>query len=140
MSGLEDIGVRLERVQEPDSAAVVRSVLHEIHHALRRFIQTGESTVIDLTSLPFGPDAEEQLLAYLGEGEVSATLNTLGRSRLWETRFPGVWLVDHRNPEQVRVAFQIEVTEVPPVLRSQREDVADGVDRLASRLAQDVDE
>ena len=140
MSGLEDIGVRPERGDEPDSAALVRPVLYEVHHALRRFIQTGESTVIDLTSLPFGPGAEEQLLEYLGEGEVSATLNTLGRSRLWETRFPGVWLVDHYNPEQLRIAFQIEVTEVPAVLRSQREDVADGLDRLTGQLAEFEDD
>ncbi len=140
MSGLEDIGVRPEGVVEPDSWALVRPVLHEVRHALRRFVQSGESTVIDLTSLPFGPGAEEQLLEYLGVGEVRATLNTLGRSRLWETRFPGVWIVDHYNPEQLRIALQIEVTEVPTVLRSQREDVADGVERLASRLAQDVEE
>jgi len=134
MSGLEDIPLRPEKVHEPDSATILHPVLHEIRHALRRLIQTGESTVIDLTSLPFGPGDESKLLEYLGEGEVSATLNTLGRSRLWETRFPGVWLVDHYNPEQVRIAFQIEVGEVPAVLRSQREDVADGLDRLTSLL------
>ncbi len=140
MSGLEDIGVRPEGVAEPDSWALVRPVLHEVHHALRRFVQSGESTVIDLTSLPFGPGAEEQLLEYLGEGEVRATLDTLGRSRLWETRFPGVWIVDHYNPEQVRIALQIEVTEVPTMLRSQREDVVDGLDRLADQLARYKDQ
>jgi hydrogenase-1 operon protein HyaF len=134
MSGLEDIALRPEKVYEPDSATILHPVLHEIRHALRRLIQNGESTVIDLTSLPFGPGDERQLLEYLGEGEVNATLNTLGRSRLWETRFPGVWLVDHYNPEQVRIAFQIEVGEVPAVLKSQKEDVADGLDRLTNLL------
>ena len=134
MSGLENITVRSAKLSEPDSATILHPVLHEVRHAMRRLIQTGESTVIDLASLPFGPGAEAQLLAYLGEGEVSATLNTLGRSRLWETRFPGVWLVDHYNPEQERIAFQVEVAEVPALLKSQKEDVVDGLDRLTNLL------
>ena len=48
--------------------------------------------------------------------------------------------MDHYNPEQVRIALQIEVTEVPTVLRSQREDVVDGLDRLAEQLAQYQDQ
>lgn len=134
MSGLEDITVRSVKAHESDSATILHPVLHEIRHAIRRLIQSGESTVIDLSSLPFGPGVEQQLLEHLGEGEVSATLNTLGRSRLWETRFPGVWLVDHYNSEQARIAFQIEVAEVPALLKSQKEDVMDGLDRLTDLL------
>ena len=123
-------------VHQPDSATLLRPVLDEVRHAMDRLVQSGESSVVDLTSLPFGPGDEERLLRFLGEGEVSATLNTLGRSRFWETRFPGVWLVVHYNAEHVRIAFQIEVAEVPALLKSQKGDVADGLERLTSLLPQ----
>ena len=39
----------------------------------------------------------------LGRGQVEATINALGPTRLWETRFPGVWVVDYSNAEDQRL-------------------------------------
>ncbi|HIE55188.1 MAG TPA: hydrogenase accessory protein HupE, partial [Chromatiaceae bacterium] len=44
-------------------------------------------------SLPLAPGEEKRLEEALGEGEVKATLNALGESRLIETRYSGVWLI-----------------------------------------------
>jgi hydrogenase-1 operon protein HyaF len=110
-------------------------LLHEIQHALTRFVETGERAVIDLSSIPFAPADEQRLLEALGHGEVEATINALGPTRVWETAFPGVWLVDHRNTESARLVLQVEVTDVPDILKAQPEDVADGVAALQERIA-----
>ena len=135
MSGLEDIGISVESPAFGDvSTGNARPILHEILHALRRLSDAGEPTVIDLRSIPFAPGDEERLLEVLGRGEVDVRLHALGESRLWESQYPGVWIVDHYNAEGERIAFHVEVSLVPQILRAQEADVRDGVERLHRRL------
>jgi hydrogenase-1 operon protein HyaF len=136
MSGFRDIGVRVEerRADRADWGNAL-PILHEVRHALRHFRETGEPTLIDLHALPFGPGDEGRLLDILGRGEVTAHIDALGPTRVWETAFPGVWLVDHRNPQDERLALHIEIGQVPEILRSQGEDVADAIARLDARIA-----
>lgn len=109
-------------------------LLHEIRHALKKLLEKGEPTTIDLSAIPFGPGDEDRMLSVLGEGEVSATVDVLGLSHIKETRYPGVWLVDHRNPENERIAFQIVIADVPDILSSQQGDIQDGMERLTKTL------
>jgi hydrogenase-1 operon protein HyaF len=109
-------------------------ILHEVQHALTRLAQSGERTVIDLTSIPFSPVDEQHLFETLGRGEVEATVNALGPTRVWETTFSGVWLVDHRNTENGRLALQIEITDIPEILKAQPEDIADGLAAFRERI------
>ncbi|WP_260291592.1 hydrogenase expression/formation protein [Sedimenticola hydrogenitrophicus] len=109
-------------------------LLHEVRHALERLLRTGESTIIDLRAIPFGPGDEERLLSLLGEGEVAATLDALGRTTVRESRFSGVWIVDHYNSEAERIAFQLEVIEIPALLRAQTEDMYQSLGALDSVL------
>jgi hydrogenase-1 operon protein HyaF len=134
MSALDNISIRVETADR--SAHNALPVLHEVRHALRRLVESGESTVIDLHSMPFGPGDEEDLLAALGTGEVAAQLDALGESRITETTYPGVWVVDHYNTHGKRIAFQIEVATVPSVLVAQAADMADGLQRLEAALAE----
>jgi hydrogenase-1 operon protein HyaF len=134
MSALDQIAIRVETADR--SARNALPVLHEVRHALRRLVEAGESTVIDLHSMPFGPGDEEDLLAALGAGEVAAQLDALGESRITETTYPGVWVVDHYNTHGKRIAFQIEVATVPSVLVAQAADMADGLQRLEAALAE----
>jgi len=133
MSALDQIAIRVET--EDRFARNALPVLHEVRHALRRLVEAGESTTIDLHSMPFGPGDEEDLLAGLGTGEVAAQLAALGESRITETIYPGVWIVDHYNTHGQRIAFQIEVTPVPSVLVAHADDMADGLQRLEAALA-----
>ena len=133
MSALDQIAVRVETADRFAGNAL--PVLHEVRHALRRLVEAGESTVIDLHSMPFGPGDEEDLLAALSTGEVAAQLQALGESRVTETIYPGVWIVDHYNTHGQRIAFQIEVTPVPSVLVAHADDMADGLQRLEAALA-----
>jgi hydrogenase-1 operon protein HyaF len=116
------------------SNATALPVLHEIHHALQRFRDQGREVTIDLLSLPFGPGDLERLLSFLGEGEVTAQIDALGKSHIRECEFPGVWIVDHYNPDNQRIALHIEVAETPRILRSQGADIGEGLERLEQEL------
>lgn len=109
-------------------------LLHEVRHALKRLVRTGESTIIDLRAIPFGPGDEERLLHLLGQGEVVATIEALGKTTVHESRFSGVWVVDHYNSEGERIAFQIEVIEIPELLRAQVDDMYESLDKLDTVL------
>jgi hydrogenase-1 operon protein HyaF len=61
-------------------------------------------------------------------------MHSLGETRIWESVYSGVWVVDHRNAEGERIAFHIEVARLPGILQAQDEDIRDGVERLHRRL------
>lgn len=139
MTGLNGIGLVVEgHHSEPIEWGNALPILYEIRHGLQRLSESGEATLIDLHALPFGPGDEERLLALLGHGEVEARIDALGPTQVWETAFPGVWLVDHRNAQGERLALHIEISSVPEILRSQSEDVADALIRLDACIAADA--
>lgn len=137
MTGLADIGVTVEQAgcATPDSRGNALPLLHEIRHALDRLLASGEPTAIDLNSLPMGPGDERRLFAALGEGEVRAELDALGRTLIRETRYPGVWITEHFNASGEVVGRLLEVTWVPAILQSQAEDVSAGLATLTRSLA-----
>jgi hydrogenase-1 operon protein HyaF len=112
-------------------------ILHEIHHALQRFATDGVPCCIDLRALPFGPGDEEALLKLLGRGEISLTMDSLGKSTIWETAFSGVWIVDHNNAEGERIALQVEIGSIPQIVLSQQLDIIDAIGRLEKQLKND---
>ena len=115
----------------------VKPILHEIRHALDKLLSSGESTIIDLRSIPLAPGEEDSIIETLGQGEVQARLDVLGPSEIYETKYAGVWLVTHYNDSDNIVSRFIEITEIPDVLKSQREDVLNALDELATELGKD---
>ena len=114
----------------------VKPLLHEIKHALENLIENGETSIIDLRSIPLAPGEEDKILNTLGKGEVQAQLNSLGLSEINETQYAGVWVVTHYNDEGSIISRFIEVTRMPEILSSQTEDI-----RAAySSLTLDLDE
>jgi hydrogenase-1 operon protein HyaF len=103
-------------------------------HAVDRLLETGETTTIDLASLPFGPGELEHLEATLGTGELSATLDALGASCVRETAYPGVWWLEHRNAADEIVGRFLEITRTPEILCSQDADIVVGRARLEDQL------
>jgi hydrogenase-1 operon protein HyaF len=112
----------------------VRPILNEVLHAVDRLLATDEPTIIDLASLPFGPGELEHLEATLGTGELSATLDALGTSRIRETVFPGVWWLEHRNAHDEVVGRYLEITRTPEIISSQDADIVAGRARLEDQL------
>ena len=108
----------------------VQPLLHEIRHALTRLADDGGGTIIDLKRLPLAAGELDRILDTRGTGEVRAELDALGPTTVQETAYAGVWLVTHRNTEQVETARLIEVSRMPELLMSQRSDVEDAVARL----------
>lgn len=109
-------------------------VLHEIKHALKTLLETGEATIIDLGAIPFAPGDERQLDKILGEGEVQATLSIMGKSYVQETGIPGVWRVDHFNDAGETQSRFVEVTFIPDILKTQPEDAERGLADLRGKL------
>jgi hydrogenase-1 operon protein HyaF len=124
------------KVESPDAFSVgnVRALLTEIASQLEKLLDHGETSVIDLKSLPFAPGEYDQLRDTLGQGELSARLEAIGNSEMVETRFPGVWWLTHYNVEGDIVADVIEVTFLPEILKSQPEDMRDGLAHLQEML------
>lgn len=118
----------------------VEPLLHEVKHALDRLVAEGETSVIDLRSIPLAPGEEERILEILGCGEVVARLNVLGASDVVETEYSGVWVVTHYNDNEETIGRFIEVTRLPEILRSQAEDIAEASERLALRLEDEKQE
>ncbi len=136
MAQLADIPIRIEQPEaESGQFGNALPILNEIRHAVARLAEQGEPTRIDLAAMPFGPGDEERLMALLGQGEVEAKVDALGPTRVWETRFPGVWVLDYANVDGERIALQIEVDEVPQLLRTQEDDIKDSLAALDAALA-----
>lgn len=114
----------------------VKPLLHEIKHALESLIENGETSIIDLRSIPLAPGEEDKILHTLGKGEVEAKLNALGLSEIFETQYAGVWVVTHYNDENNIISRFIEVTTMPNILSSQTEDIM----AAYSSLTLDLDE
>lgn len=137
MSALDGIPVSVEGPIAKGLLATGNAlpVIHEIRHALGHLLKTGHGTTIDLSAIPFGPGDQEHLLEFLGRGEVSATVNSLGNTLITETAFPGVWLVDYLSPRGQRLAWHIEITCLPSLLATPRDELAQSLDQLDFRLA-----
>jgi len=137
MSGLSGIGVKVEAgsALEPELRGNALPLLHEIRHALARLLEEGEPTVIDVQSLPMGPGDLRRLLDALGEGEVKAELEALGKTVIRESRYSGVWIIEHLNGSGGIASRFIEITWVPSLLQAQAEDVQSGLTELADALA-----
>lgn len=112
----------------------VKPILHEIRHALFELLDSGNTSIIDLRSIPLAPGEEETIINALGQGEVHARLDALGRSDIVETMYSGVWLVTHYNENEAVIGRFIEITELPVILKSQREDMTDALKELTQEL------
>jgi hydrogenase-1 operon protein HyaF len=134
MQKLQDIAVTVAPPERPDNHANALPILHEILYALQRFAHQGETKCIDLHAIPFGPGDEQALLLQLGRGEISLTLDSLGKSNVWETGYSGVWIIDHRNATGERIALQIEIGRIPQIVLAQHEDIFDAIEQLEKQL------
>jgi hydrogenase-1 operon protein HyaF len=135
MSRLADIPIRIEPpASDGGLGGGVTAILNEIVRLLERLASLGEAAAIDLRSLPMSAQDRAQLQRALGEGEVQATLNAEGISRIQETRVPGVWWVEHRDRQGELIAELLEVSRVPEILASASDEIAAGARALREQI------
>lgn len=135
MPSLDDIPVHVVSDRPLDEVAKVLPLLYEIRHALAKLAETGESTLIDLLSMPMTDADRERLFAVLGKGEVVAQVDALGPSQVTETACAGVWLVEHRDEDGTRRVLHIEVATTPSILNAQQADIEVAIERLDALIA-----
>lgn len=115
---------------EPGLTGNAPPLLRELVERVRRLLETGEPSAIDLSALPLTPADLDWLRERLGNGEISVTLQASGESTLDETACPGVWWVTHHNEQGAVTSQFIEVTFVPELVKAHPQDVAIGRESL----------
>lgn len=106
----------------PGSSA--KAVFSEVRMRLEQLLAQDKTYTIDLRFMKSMPDERARLAELLGRGEVSAEVNSVGRSEVLETALPCVWLVRHFNSEAELVSELLEITDFPEILASDRQAVA----------------
>jgi len=142
MSRLTDIPVRIEPSAPIEAPRVagglgggVAAILSELVGLLERLADGGAPGSIDLRSLPMSPRDRAELERVLGEGEVHATVNAQGPSKMRETRVSGVWWVEHFDQGGELIAELIEVNRVPEILASASDEIAAGARALRAQIS-----
>jgi hydrogenase-1 operon protein HyaF len=115
---------------EPGLTGNAPPLLRELVERVRRLLETGEPSAIDLSALPLTPADLDWLRERLGNGEIGVTLQASGESTLDETACPGVWWVTHHNEQGAVTSQFIEVTFVPELVKAHPRDVAIGRESL----------
>jgi hydrogenase-1 operon protein HyaF len=105
-------------------------LLRELLEMVRRLLDHGESSAIDLSALPLTPADLGWLREKLGAGEIAVTLQANGESTLDETGCPGIWWVTHRNEQGAVTAQFLEVAFVPELVKAAPQDVQTGQEYL----------
>ena len=114
---------------------MVMALLNEIAAKLEQLAAHGEESSIDLRWLIGLPMDFLLLRKTLGEGEVTATITSLGSSRVQETAIPCVWWITHYNQDGGRLGEFVEIAEAPEILRSSRAAIPAGLADLRGRCA-----
>ncbi len=122
--------------EEPGLTGNAPPLLRELAGQVKRLLDTGEPSAIDLSALPLTAADLDWLHDKLGSGEIAVTLQANGESTLNETACPGVWWVTHRN-EQGAVSSQfVEVAFVPELVKAHPQDVAIGLEQLEFMISE----
>lgn len=134
MSAIESIQIETEPFIDVNDGSGARAILREIESMLENLLTNNEEGVIDLKTIPITHDEYQQLQYMLGEGEIKATLHTLGKSIVRETAIAGVWWTIHYNEDDSVIADMIEVTLIPAILMSDRGDIENSLVELRERV------
>lgn len=122
-----------------DLSAQVMALLYEIEKLLQQLSVSGIASSIDLRSLPLHDGEYQALKRFLGEDETTILIKAMGPTRIYETRFHGVWWVAHYNNDDELMAEFIEVTQIPEIVKSHPDDVGSAAERFQSEIKRLVD-
>ncbi|MFI3185275.1 MAG: hydrogenase expression/formation C-terminal domain-containing protein [Methylococcaceae bacterium] len=110
---------------QTDGLILAKTLLHEVQAMLKTLLDTGQNGTLDLRALPtLGAEGYQFLKEKLSLGEVSARIQSFGCSEIQETAYSGIWWVSHYNQDDDLLTELIEVTYLPEILKSPRDDMA----------------
>ncbi len=136
MTQLSDINIEVVTDNDPVTPSPqAMALLQELQVMLNDLVHSGKSTSLDVRSLPITPDDYTYLKSLLGDGEVTATINALGPSKISETEIPGIWWITHYNTDDMILAESIEVTELPEMLKTQRQELQQAIALFEAKIA-----
>lgn len=116
--------------------SIATAILDEVAASLARFIETGQTAVIDLRNQPWMHESTYRTLRdALGTGEVAAVIDADRKIEITETQYSGVWWLTHRNEQGAIVTELIEITEIPDILKPHAAEMRAGLKRLEQALA-----
>lgn len=118
-----------------EAAGVVDAVLCDVATLLAALARDPDfADAVDLHSLPLTDADRDRLRQWLGRGEIEASFDLAGPTRIHETAFAGVWWVCHADAQGRAVLEQIVVARVPALLLAHPDDIAAAARRLNSTL------
>jgi len=134
ISVLESIPIDIEPFVDVNDGSGAHAILYEIEQLLEHLIAHNEDGVIDIKTIPLSQDEYQQLQYVLGRGELTARIDSLGRSIVHETAIAGVWRIIHYNEADEVIADLIEVTTLPEILMSDRDNMQSSLEELRRRI------
>ncbi|MCK4708932.1 MAG: hydrogenase accessory protein HupE [Gammaproteobacteria bacterium] len=146
MNGLPNIPVTVinsdfqDQEDSPEITENVRALLTEISSMLSALINDDKTDIIDLHSLPLLIGEHDAIKTILGQGEIQASLDSLGSSTIYETALSGVWWISHHNENGDCIAETIEITTIPKILESQQADIEIAQQALKEQLEDWIDQ
>jgi len=120
---IDSIPVRVETSEVSGDDMNIRSILVEIQHGLDSLQENEQKMIIDLGSIPLASIERARLFELLGQGEIKIHLSCLGESEIYETFYPGVWVVKHRDEQGEFSGMFIEVCEIPDIVLSNKSEI-----------------
>ena len=145
MNELSDIAITIinsdlqDQQDSPEITENVRALLSEISTMLSTLINDDKTDIIDLHSLPLLAGEHDAIKTILGQGEIQASLDSLGSSTIYETALSAVWWISHNNENGDCIAETIEVTTIPKILESQHADIEIAQQALKEQLEDWID-
>jgi hydrogenase-1 operon protein HyaF len=128
----------VRNLSNPSQGENAYALLYEIADCLRRLLENGQPSRVELDAIPL---SEKDLLVLeenLGEGPIQAEIldEEAGIVRVSETAIAGVWWL-REMVENERVGREyLEINLIPEVLQVPLELIEDGHDALQARLFQ----
>lgn len=118
------------------STGMAWSILTEISRRLEELTDSGKQSSISLRNMPMTEADRAQLDELLGKGEVEASLELAGPSKIWETLYQGVWWIEHRGADGKVACEEIAITPIPEILMTHPVDIRAAAGRLKNKLEQ----
>ncbi len=119
---------------------MAESLLQEVARLLERLAGSGETSAIDLRSLPMTEGDRNELAERLGSGEVRILFDVAGTSEAWETAYAGVWWVRHLDAAGRVAAERIEIAPLPEMLEADAADIAVSARQIRDETAVEAQE